>query len=73
MSNLFECSFDGFKKNVKDFMDIAHDLNSEELHGAFRVVSLSYLGMNEPMWQSSAAIALGMASRVFDERTLELM
>jgi hypothetical protein len=72
MSLTFECNWEEFKHRVKEFADAAPTLNQAELDNAYKAVGLSYLAMNEPMWQSSAAIVLNMASRTFMQREMEL-
>lgn len=62
-----ECSFDEFERMAKEFHDAAPALNLEELDNAWKCLGLGYLGMNEPMWQTSAATLLKMAGRAYSE------
>ena len=69
---IFECSWVEFKHRIKEFIDLAPTLNFEELDHAFKAIGLSYLGMQEDMWQHSASIALKMATKTYVDREVEL-
>ncbi len=67
-----ECSWEEFKHRVKEFDLAAPTLNFNELDNAFKALALSYLGMREEQWRTSAAIALKMATTTFIKRGAEL-
>lgn len=67
-----ECDFEGFKRMAKEFHEAAPTLALEELDNAWKCLGLGYLGMNEPMWQHSAATLLKMEARTFAEREAAL-
>lgn len=69
---MFECSFEEFKRRAKEFKDAAPSLNTEELDGAWKALSLSYFGMNESRWEHSASIVLKMMAALCLEREVEL-
>lgn len=71
MSTL-ECSWEEFKQRAMEFQTAAPTLNLDELHNAFKALSLSYLGMRDEMWKHSAAIALKIATTTFIYREVEL-
>lgn len=61
------CTWEEFKRMAKEFHDAAPTLNREELDNAWKCLGLGYLGMSEPMWQTSAAVLLKMEMRTFME------
>lgn len=67
-----ECSFEEFKQRAKEFRTAAPSLNEDELENAWKCLGLSYLGMNEPMWQHSAAAVLRIEARTYNSRVLDL-
>ena len=71
MSTL-ECSWEEFKQRTREFHLAAPTLNFDELDNAFKALALSYLGMREEQWQTSAAIALKFATVSFIKREAEL-
>lgn len=71
MSTL-ECSWEEFKHRTREFHLAAPTLNYDELDNAFKALALSYLGMREEQWRTSAAIALKFAATSFIKREVEL-
>ena len=67
-----ECNWEEFKQRVKQFIVAAPTLNFDELDNGFKAIGLSYLGMQEDMWQHSASIALKMATKTYVDREVEL-
>lgn len=70
--NTIDCTWEEFKRYAKEFRDSAATLNRAELDNAWKCLGLAYLGMNEPMWQNSAAIVLQIEGRTYVERDLAL-
>lgn len=71
MSTL-ECSWEEFKQRTREFHLAAPSLNYDELDNAFKALALSYLGMRDEQWRTSAAIALKFATVSFIKRETEL-
>lgn len=67
-----DCTFEQFKRMAKEFHDSAPTLNEEQLDSAWKCLGLGYFGMNEPMWQHSAATLLKMETRTYVKRLEEL-
>lgn len=59
----FECTWEQFKQLAKEFHDNAPNLELSELDNAWKCLGLHYLGMNESMWKSSAAVLISMEGR----------
>lgn len=68
-----ECTWDGFKRIAKEFIDAAPTLNLAELDNAWKCLGISYLSMTEPMWSTSAECLLNMVHRVYRECEEKLM
>lgn len=68
-----ECTWVEFKRMAKEFHDAASAMDPDELQNAWKCLGLAYLGMNEPMWASSAARLLQMEGRAFMCRESVLM
>jgi len=58
-----DCTWEQFKHMAKEFHDAAPSLRGDELDNAWKCLGLGYLGMNDPAWESSAAILLKMEGR----------
>jgi len=67
-----DCTFEEFKRMAKEFRNAASLLNQDELENAWKCLGLGYLGMNEPMWQHSAAVVLRIEARTYNQRIEEL-
>ena len=59
----FNCTWQEFKNQCKELRDASKYLNDEELANGIKMMNLSYLGMSEKMWSTSAAILLKMMHR----------
>jgi len=68
-----ECTFEGLKQIAKEFREAAPSMNLDELENAWKCFGLAYLGMNEPMWETSARILFRMESKTYLNREMELM
>lgn len=68
-----ECTYEEFKRMAKEFHEAAPSLKIDELDNAWKCLGLGYIGMNEPMWQHSAATLLKMESRLYMEREETLL
>lgn len=72
MSLTIECSWEEFKRMAKEFHMSAPTLNQDELENAWKCFGLGYLGMNECMWENSAAILYQMESKTYFNRLFSL-
>ena len=72
MAEYFECNWEEFKKRIKEFVDAVDTLNANELDNMYKALSLSYMHMNEPMWEHSSVLAFMMASEKHLKRCVEL-
>jgi hypothetical protein len=68
----FKCTWQEFKVRAKEFHIAAPTLDIEELDNAWKCLGLSYLGMQEQMWVSSAAILLEIEAKIYSKREIEL-
>lgn len=71
-SALDTCSWEDFKKAAREFHDAAPTLTHAELENAWKCLGILYLGMNDPMWASSAATLLKMSSALYMKCCLAL-
>ena len=65
----------GYQRPFRDQLlavTLGNTLNPDELQNAWKCLGLGYLGMNEPMWQNSAAIVLQMECRTFTSLSQKL-
>lgn len=58
---------------AKEFREAVTTLNIDELDNAWKCFGLAYLGLSEPMWQSSAAMLLEMQAKTYMLREQELI
>lgn len=70
--NEFDCDWAEFKQRQREFTVAAPSLTLDELDNMFKMLSLSFLHMNELKWMSSAIIAFSLAGNTFSECEFEL-
>ena len=67
-----DCTFEEFKRLAKEFRENAPGMNLDELNNAWACLGLAYIGMDEEMWEYSAASVMRMEATTFMEREAEL-
>ena len=67
-----ECTWQEFKNMAKEFREAVPTLDIDQLDNAWKCLGLAYLGLSEPMWQSSAAMLLNMEAKTYMRREHEL-